>query len=1012
MPDRAIKHFLLPLLPLLPLLLSGSAQALDPQRSLAQMNHAAWTERDGAPSDVFALAQSGDGFLWLGTPAGLVRFDGASFERYAPPAPDALLSPRIYSLMSDARGRIWIGYTFGGASVINEDGSLTHFRVDQGFPAGTVKKMLQAPDGAIWVLTNNALARHDGKRWVVVPTGAQPLVGMAFDRRGTIWLASLSGVFFIRPGATAPERFDIAVKPDDMAVKVWAGKTLRIADASGLREYALTDDYAVRPLLARPLPLHGDFFLEDRAGSIMVSIAKGVGRVSAPELARAATGAAPRIEQMLGREGLSGQSVESLLEDREGNVWLGTNGGLDRIRDNRFRMLEGDYLNGGQFGVEASVAGQLWVSASDFSLRRLGVDPRTFAELGPNVTAIANAGNGTLDIGSLNGLWHFDGQRMTRLPEPPVKVGELNAPQALLRDRQGRLWFSQSAASLYRLDGQTWVEAGHEAGMYPGRAIVLHLAPDGAIWFGYPGNRVARRDDDQVRRFGAGDGLAVGNVMALRADGPRLWVGGELGVALFDGARFHALRTDVGGAFNGASGLVFSSDGALWINGAAGIARVPPQQLRQFLADPRLPVQFERFDHHDGADGTVGQLRPLPTAHLGADGRLWFVTSRKVISIDPLNIARNPLPPAVRIGPVHAGGVTYAPVVAGGVLQLPQLTRALDINYTALSLSVPDRVRFRYRLGGVDQQWQDAGNRRTAYYTNLAPGSYRFELLAANEDGVWNPQVASMDFSIAPAYYQTVWFRILLAGAGLLAVWAMVAARNKMVAARQQGKLAERERIARELHDTLLQSTQGLIFGFHAAVQGVPDSLPARGAMETILDRAELALKEARDGVHDLRAARRQSAGIDQQTLLEKIFAGLPPEARGAVDIRDIRGQPRPLRAAIADEGVAIVREALLNAMRHSGAANLGLVLDYQRRQFVIIVRDDGIGLPPAVLANGSRSGHWGLIGMRERTAKLGARLAIDSEAGLGTSVTLRMPAASAYAQRGGWLRRLFRYQS
>jgi signal transduction histidine kinase len=642
-----------------------------------------------------------------------------------------------------------------------------------------------------------------------------------------------------------------------------------------------------------------------------------------------------------------------------------------------------------------------------------------FSELGRDeVSAIARATDGSIDVATVKGLWQVDGGRITRLPDPPVPLSDAHAAQALLRDGQGRLWLSQRAAGVFVLDGQHW-KADPVAGLDPGAAVFMYRAPDDVLWFAYPGNRLARLDHGLLRYFDAADGLAVGDVLAIASVDGQLWIGGEKGVAHFEGrgagrggGRFRMLGGVAGGRFGGVSGIVGGNDGALWLNGASGIQRIAQGQLTPFLAGADSAVDSEQFDDSDGTGGAYARFRPLPSISASDDGQLWFLNSRKIVTINPAHIVRNKVPPAIRMTALDAGGIPY---LAAGMpdtvpparVRLPQHTQSLSIGYTALSLSTPERIRFRYRLDGVDTGWQEAGTRRTAYYTNLAPGSYRFHLSAANEDGVWNTTGTALDFTISPAYYQTVWFRALLGAAALVLLWALYRQRSRLVEARRQGQLAERERIARELHDTLLQSTQGLIFGFHAAVGGLPRELPARDAMERILDRAETVLKEARDGVHGLRSEDRDAASDGENSLVKRILARLP--AAGTMPVHVVlKGQPQPLKAALYEDACAIAGEAIGNAMRHSHGSLITLTIQYGCRDLSFSVVDDGVGLPEEVRVTGGRSGHWGLAGMRERAGRLRATLVVDGARGQGAEVRWRVPAAVAYsagrcAGRHGW---------
>jgi signal transduction histidine kinase len=312
-------------------------------------------------------------------------------------------------------------------------------------------------------------------------------------------------------------------------------------------------------------------------------------------------------------------------------------------------------------------------------------------------------------------------------------------------------------------------------------------------------------------------------------------------------------------------------------------------------------------------------------------------------------------------------------------------------------LSIPERVRFRYQLG-AGEPWQDAGSRRTAYFTDLDPGNYAFRVIAANNDGVWNNTGATLEFSVPPAFYQTTWFYALCALALLAALTVAYRVRVRQVAAhvrdRLEAQLAERERIARDLHDTLLQGIQGLIWKFQAASDRIPPHEPARQLMEQSLDRADKLLAESRDKVKDLRPAANAVADLAQTLAAEGEQFTKLHSAQFRVSVQ---GAPRELHPIVREQGFLIAREALANAFRHSAAANIEAEVTYGEQALHIRIRDDGRGISETVLDAGGRPGHFGLLGMRERAQQLGAHIEVWSKPGAGTEIDLRVPAEVAY---------------
>jgi signal transduction histidine kinase len=514
-----------------------------------------------------------------------------------------------------------------------------------------------------------------------------------------------------------------------------------------------------------------------------------------------------------------------------------------------------------------------------------------------------------------------------------------------------------------------------------------------------------------VTLFGTADGVEMGNVTAILA-GTGIWVGGDSGISHFDGKRFIALTGRAGHRFEGTNGIVATDSGDLWLNGDLGISHIAGVEVRRALRDPSYQPEYEVFDQQDGLSGTASQIRPLPTALAASDGRLWFMLDNMgVVSIWPGRLRRNRLVPPVKIWSVTARGGTYN--AERSSVELPEKTTSLELDYTAGSLTVPERVRFRYRLDGLDKDWQDGGNRREAFYTNLSPGEYVFHVIASNNDGLWNEVGASLRIRIKPAWFQTGWFHALcvFAALGVLAGWY----RGRLARVRDQtrrlleARLSERERIARDLHDTLLQSMQGLMLRFRAVTNHIPENEKARGLMERALERAGQVLIESRDSVKNLRRPPWSTTALPEALA----DAGRQLEVSSLARLElTVEGERRKLHPIVHEEAFLIGREALANAIVHSQAHKIEVEVSYGPVALKVRVRDDGTGIESDVLTNGGRAGRWGIVGMRERAAKIRGQLHIWSKTGAGTEVELSVPAKVAYgarmpSQKMSWWRRV-----
>jgi signal transduction histidine kinase len=449
--------------------------------------------------------------------------------------------------------------------------------------------------------------------------------------------------------------------------------------------------------------------------------------------------------------------------------------------------------------------------------------------------------------------------------------------------------------------------------------------------------------------------------------------------------------TVAGGALHSVTGIVASADGALWLNSDEGVIRVPAAELRRAFRDPTYRPRDERFGLPDGLEGAAVHIRPLGTAVAGTDGRLWFTTQTSVAWIDPRSIPRNALTPPVHIGGLSAAGRVYA---ATGPVTLPRRTTALSIAYTALSLAVPERVRFRYRLLGLDTTWQDAGARREAFYTNLGPGAYRFQVVAANDDGVWNTTGASLAVVIPPAFVQTDAFRALCAAAAGLAVWGLAVWRQRRAVAatraRSEAAFAERMRVARELHDTLLTDVAGIRMQLDAATRAAGPAGVAGAVVAAIRDQAGQALVNARRAVVDMRAPGDGARPVAEQVAAaaRRTFAGTDVDARV-----EHRGRVRRYPPAVEAEVLRIAGEAMANARAHADCRTVRVACGYGRRELRLEVRDDGRGFDPARAAP---DGHFGLVGLRERAGTLGGQLTVESAPGRGTAVLVVIPTDGA----------------
>ncbi|WP_338770851.1 ATP-binding protein [Massilia sp. METH4] len=699
------------------------------------------------------------------------------------------------------------------------------------------------------------------------------------------------------------------------------------------------------------------------------------------------------LQQFMPANGFSGKYMTTSLTDREGNLWFSTENGVNRVREPRLATIALPPGLTGPPGVVAGDDGAVWVinfhhanayKVPTFIADRHGRRHDTDIH---RVSASHRQPDGTVWFAGDGGLRRVHEGKTTRFALPSGLADR--TVQAMTIGPDGVLWISVLGKGIHALKDGVWSAGGGYPELAMPTAISLSTDRAGRTWFGYPDNRIAMLEKGVIREFGEKDGLGVGNTLAIVEGRDRMWIGGDRGLAWFDGKRFLPLGERGRGAFYGVSGIVERQDGELWLHDTSGLARMEAAAIAT-AAGARLPdVVAERFDHLDGHQGMPAQIRPLPSLIQATDGRLWYATSNSVGHIDPAAIRRNPRPPTVLIGAIRTDERVY-PAQPG--LVLPARTSRLEIEFTATALSMPERVRFRYRLAGQDSGWRDSGGARQAVYTNLGPGAYIFEVSAADEDGVWSPRPARLALSIQAAFTQTWWFKLACAVVALAAAWLLHRWRLALVAAGLHKdlrvRLLERERIARTLHDTFLQSVQALIMRMHVMMHKLPGDSGMRAEIEGVLARAESVMDEGRDRVRQLREPAMPEGRL-AQALAE---AGRELALSSNVDfaVHD-NGIPPELPPDVEDELFTIGREALSNAFRHAGATEVALRLDYRAGVLRLAVADNGRGIPREILARGARAGHWGLPGMRERAQLAGGSLDIDSTPD-GTTVHVTVP--------------------
>lgn len=1008
-PDRVVLTFLICLLGLLA---RGSGSAQRNARSIFQFQHTSWTAKEGAPSGIRDLAQTTDGYLWMATLNGLYRFDGMRFEHYKPSSGQALRSDYVWSLMATADGGLWIGFGDGGADFL-KNGRVTSYGTSEGFPSGAVRRFVVDHEGTVWTATFTGLAWLDGSRWQTAgeaqgyPGGST--AALFVDRAGTLWVGKDKTLYFLPRAEKVFQKCvdrkgyirSIAQTPDGTMWLAEATFGASVIQPVPVRRSG--DDRALPQIMGLDSE---DRVFVDHAGSLWLGGGEGISRAANPAVIdrnRESKLDNSVFERFVEKDA---QPTTRLIEDRDGNIWIASARGLFRFRESNvvpITPLSGPLVA----GDEVAVLVPKWDPSPPTGLLVHLHGLTATSEPLNAVPIVAGRGmDGVIWMGGL-GIWSYDKGQLVEIPPPEEAEKHPTGFYGIAENHSG-LWISIGPGGVYRRANGVWSQYGNLPELPKATASILTTDSKGRAWFGYSSGMVAVVDGDRVRKFTSADGLKIVHIQAINVHGEHVWVGGRDGLALFTKGRFQTLNADGSAELSGISGIVETTNGDLWLNAAPGIIRIPAMEVKRTIEDSSYRVHCELFDSQDGLTATAVQIQPLPSMVESRDGRLWFLMFDGVVQIDPNHLIRNRISPSVSVRSVDSGGMAYA---EPGSWNLPLRATSVHIEYTAPNLSVPQRVRFRYKLEGMDDDWQDAGTRREAFYTNLRPGHYRFRVIACNNDGVWNDVGAFVDFTIAPAWFQTVWFEALCVLVAMAIVWSIYALRLRQVTVQIQERLGarmeERERIARELHDTLLQGFQGLMLRFQAVMEEIPESQPARGKMETVLERADEVLFEGRERVSKLRAEAKPGEDLPQAIASCGEELAQNDTARFSMTIV---GTPQPLDPIVQDEAYRIGREALANAFAHSNALRIEGEITFDSTRVRLSIRDNGDGIDQEILRSG-RKGHWGLSGMRERAEHLGGRLDVWSNPGAGTEVELTLPAKVAYKRgtkrmRWRWIKR------
>src|SRR5208283_537044 len=902
-----------------------------------------------------------DGTLWIGTQKGLASWKDGKLNTYA-----ELSGQDTVALFQEREGTVWVGtidVTSGARLCAIRDGTTVCSGGDGSLGPG-VLSLFEDSKGNLWVGVQNGMWR-----WKPGPSE-----------------------FFPVPQTTDGVRFG----EDERGLLLGTKAGIKRLINNRVEPYSLGG--VAQPIVVTRM-------LRDQNGGLWVgTLTQGVVHVHDGQ-----------TDTFAQTDGLSGDVVIKILEDREGNMWVATSNGLDRFREYAVPNISiGQGLSSAvTYSVLPANDGSIWIATANGLDRwkdaRISVINSQAGNVqsagrpsGSAFTSLFKDSSGKVWALGSHGFGYLEDKRLIPISDFPKGSGAFGIAEVGL----GNLWLAHQYAGLLHISDGKVVQQIPWAGL--GRkdcAIALAADPsEKGLWLGFAKGGVAYFAEGGIRKgYSANDGLGAGPVSNLRF-GPRgaLWAATQGGLSRIKDGKVATLTSKNGVPCDTVHWSMEDDDHSMWLYMTCGLVRIERSELDPWVADTTRQVKTTVFGISEGVSTHVAISAYQGAVAKSPDGKLWFTTQDGVRVVDPHHLAFNKLPPPVHIEQVTADD---KPFEATNGMLLPPRIHYLSIDYTALSLVAPEKVRFRYKLDGVDADWREVVNDRQVQYSNLGPGTYRFHVKACNNSGVWNEEGATLDFVIPPMWYQTNWFRAACVAAFLAMVWGIYELRVRQLAAqfnmRLEERVAERTRVARDLHDTLLQSFQALLPSLQAGINMLAARpADARKVLEDTADHASQAIAEGRDAVQGLRMStvEKNDLAVAIRTVGEELASDASTQPSPNFNVV-VEGASRNLHPILRDEVYRLAVEALRNAFRHAAAQNVEVEIRYDEKYFRLRVRDDGKGIPSAVLSGDGREGHYGLPGMRERAKLVGGKLAIWTELDGGTEIELNIPGARAYVK-------------
>ena len=980
-------------------LAASPLRAVDPHRLISQYAHTAWLVQDGAfRGTPYAITQTSDGYIWVGTTSGLARFDGVRFAPFDLTDASQLQPLNILSLLAARDGSLWIGTRTGLSHWVNQR------LVNDPGSKGVVAAIIEDHDGSIWfsqesstndsrtlchltATSTRCYGTADGIPDVNIP------VSLSLDSRGYLWIGADTNFIRWKPDSSTVYRpRGLKVNGDSAGVSgiavdldgsIWAGMEVAGPD-TGLQHFVqgAWKPFVTPQLDGRTLKVQ-TLYMDSHNALWIGTIKQGIYRIFGHT-----------VDHFDRSDGLSSNEVGGFHEDKEGSVWAVTSRGTDKFSD----LQIATYSTREGLGTEevdsvlAAHDGTLWIGgdAALDTLRNGSVSSITTGNglPGNQVTSLFEDRQKRLWVGIDNALTIYQKGKFRKIQKPD------GMPFGLIfditEDIDNNIWLETYGPprTLIRIRDDKVLDQYPIPQLPPARQVAAD--PAGGIWLGTRSGDLVHFSKGQAEPivFKHGPDPQV-EQLQVNSDGSVLGATGFGLISWKNGVR-QTLTVHNGLPCNGILSMISDNASALWLFTRCGLVELANTDLQKWWAKPDSVLRPRVFDEFDGQQPGWA---PFQKAAKTPDGRLWFTNGTVLQMIDPSHLNKNTLAPPVHIEQLICDRKSYSPVHD---VRLPSLTREIEIDYSALSFVVPQKVLFRYKLEGHDRDWQSPGTRRQAFYNDLGPGTYTFRVLACNNDGIWNETGASVQFRVTPAWYQTLWFRVLWITSVCISIWVLYRIRvrsiAKAISARFDERLDERTRMALELHDTFLQTVQGSKMVADDALDLDADQFRMRQALEKLALWLGQAVTEGRAALNALRVST-----TERNHLAEFLDRSAKEHChRTSISLAlTVIGDARDLHPIVRDEIARIAEEGIRNAGLHSNASQLSIELRYSR-DLSLCIRDNGVGIDPEVIDAG-RVGHFGIQGMKERSARIRAKIKITSTRDAGTQIILIVPGDVVY---------------